>query len=310
MPNPKISVIVPVYNVEKYLPRCIDSILAQTFTEFELLLIDDGSSDNSGKICDEYAKNDKRIRVFHQENGGVSSARQVGIDKAQGIYSIHADGDDWVEKTMLERMYKEVNCNGCDMLISDYYVDYKDRTVIVEQKSSSNIPTEILKDILMGKLFGSLWHKLIRHDIYKKYNVRFINGINYCEDVLILVQLLQKPLRISFFHKAFYHYNKQNVNSITCHYTLDSYKMRKLYVEHLENLLPSDFDDVISYVALDVKLEAFANGVLTKREFYAYKPSSLYAILHHRCRKKLKICLLFAYCRFYGMAQIINRIKK
>lgn len=99
---PKISVIVPVYKAEAYLHRCVDSIIAQTFTDWELLLVDDGSPDRSGDICDEYASKDARIRVFHKENGGVSSARQKGLDEAIGEYTIHADPDDWVEPTMLE----------------------------------------------------------------------------------------------------------------------------------------------------------------------------------------------------------------
>lgn len=107
MNNPKISVIVPIYNIGQYLSRCIDSILVQTFTNFELLLIDDGSTDNSGRICDDYAKKDNRIRVFHKKNGGVALARQLGIENAIGEYSIHADGDDWVEANMLENMYKK-----------------------------------------------------------------------------------------------------------------------------------------------------------------------------------------------------------
>lgn len=94
MNNPLISVIVPVYNVEKYLPRCIDSIIDQTFKNFELLLIDDGSKDKSGEICDEYAKRDNRIKVFHKENGGVSSARNVGLDSAKGEWIIFCDSDD------------------------------------------------------------------------------------------------------------------------------------------------------------------------------------------------------------------------
>ena len=103
MDNPKISVIVPVYNVEQYLPRCIDSILAQTFTDFELLLIDDGSTDNSGKICDEYAKKkDTKIRVWHKENGGVSSARNMGLDFAKGEYIQFIDSDDFIEKICLK----------------------------------------------------------------------------------------------------------------------------------------------------------------------------------------------------------------
>ena len=92
--KPKISVIVPVYNVEKYLRRCVDSILTQTFTDFEVLLIDDGSTDGSGKICDEYAKKDKRVRVFHKENGGVSSARNLGLDNVRGRYVTFVDADD------------------------------------------------------------------------------------------------------------------------------------------------------------------------------------------------------------------------
>ena len=94
--NPKISVIVPVYNVEKYLRRCIDSILAQTFSDFELLLIDDGSKDSSGEICEEYAGKDARIRVFHRQNGGVSTARNLGIDKAKGEWIYFVDSDDVV----------------------------------------------------------------------------------------------------------------------------------------------------------------------------------------------------------------------
>ena len=102
MNTPKISVIVPVYNVEQYLPRCIESILAQTYNDFELLLINDGSSDNSGNICDEYAKNNSRVRVFHKENGGVSSARNMGLDNAQGEYVVFVDSDDFIRNKYLE----------------------------------------------------------------------------------------------------------------------------------------------------------------------------------------------------------------
>ena len=101
MNNPEVSIIVPVYNVEKYLPRCIDSILAQTSTNFELILIDDGSTDKSGMICDEYAKKDNRIKVFHKENGGVSSARNIGLDNASGEWLAFIDPDDAVDKEYL-----------------------------------------------------------------------------------------------------------------------------------------------------------------------------------------------------------------
>ena len=105
--SPTISVIVPVYNAEKYLHRCIDSVLAQTYKDFELLLIDDGSKDSSGTICDEYAAQDARVKVFHKENGGVSSARNVGLDHARGEWIMHLDGDDWIEHDMLERLIQK-----------------------------------------------------------------------------------------------------------------------------------------------------------------------------------------------------------
>ncbi len=103
--QPAVSVIVPVYKAENYLCHCVDSLLAQTFPDFEILLIDDGSPDHSGDICDEYARKDSRVRVFHKENEGVSSTRQCGIDNAKGEYTIHADPDDWVEPDMLDELY-------------------------------------------------------------------------------------------------------------------------------------------------------------------------------------------------------------
>lgn len=123
--EPKISVIVPVYKAEAYLHRCVDSIIAQTFTDWELLLVDDGSPDRSGDICDEYASKDARIRVFHKENGGVSSARQKGLDEAIGEYTIHADPDDWVEPMMLEELYKKAKEDDADMVICDFICEYK-----------------------------------------------------------------------------------------------------------------------------------------------------------------------------------------
>ena len=122
---PKVSVIVPIYKAEKYINRCIDSILAQTFTDWELLLIDDGSPDRSGEICDEYAENDPRIRVFHKANGGVSSARQMGQEEAVGEYTIHVDPDDWVEPTMLEELYAKAEADDADMVICDFFLDTK-----------------------------------------------------------------------------------------------------------------------------------------------------------------------------------------
>ena len=117
--TPVISIIVAVYKAESCLRRCVDSLLAQTFQDYEILLVDDGSPDRSGEICDEYARKDNRVRVFHKENGGVASARQCGMNNARGEYVIHADPDDWVEPNMLEELYGKAKEENADVLICD-----------------------------------------------------------------------------------------------------------------------------------------------------------------------------------------------
>ena len=123
MQDIKVSVIMPVYKVEKYVARAIESILAQTLKEFEFLIVDDGSPDNSGKICDEHAAKDSRIRVFHRENGGAPSARNMAMDHARGKYYYFMDGDDWAEPTMLEDMCRLAEEHDAQLVITGYYID-------------------------------------------------------------------------------------------------------------------------------------------------------------------------------------------
>lgn len=304
MKNPQISVIVPVYNVEKYLSRCIDSILSQTFTDFELLLIDDGSADSSGKICDEFAMKDERIRVFHKENGGVASARQLGVDEAKGVYSIHADGDDWVEPNMLERMYLKIIETGADMVITDYFSD-KDETSCqyIQQRISKTVSADILNEILVGSLIGSLWNKLIRHSIYRDYKIRFVPNIDFCEDVLTLTQLFILNIKVAYLHEAFYHYCNYNINSITRNYTRKSFHTQQQYVEVLKRILPDKYDKTIEVVAFKIKTGAFYHGVLTEREFYRYMPTSLSAILFCKCRRSWKFRMLLSYLGLYCLVK-------
>ena len=131
-----ISVIVPVYNAEKYLHRCVDSILTQTFDNFELLLINDGSNDNSGVICDEYALKDSRVRVFHKENGGVSSARNLGLDNSKGEWIAFCDADDYALPTFLSTYDELINIHNADLCILDFIADYSISTDEIIYKSS------------------------------------------------------------------------------------------------------------------------------------------------------------------------------
>lgn len=305
--NPSVSIIVPVYNTAKYLCRCLDSILQQSFNDFEVLLVDDGSTDNSGEICDEYALKDSRIRVFHKGNGGVASAREIGNENAVGFYSIHVDSDDWIEKKMLERMYEEAQISHWDVLIADFYNDDKGETIYIHQQPSASNSEQVLKDILQNKLFGSLWHKLIRHSLYREYNIHFIEEINYCEDVLVLVQLLQHSVRVGFMNEAFYHYDFSNTNSITRNYTINTFRMRKQFVFKLKELLPISYADIIKEVAIKVKKEAFTAKILPKQEFLDFMPMSVKDIvLSPVLGRKVKICMLVAKLGFYNMSMNLS----
>lgn len=180
MSNPKISVIVPVYNVEKYLRRCVDSILAQTFTDFELLLIDDGSTDKSGEICDEYGRIDGRVRVFHQENGGVSKARNVGLDHAKGEWMTFCDSDDYVNEIWLSAFMEE--SEEYDVVVSGFYFvsnNMQDPFVI---SIDSNIPADVADVLNSHNNFGFLWCKCFRRAIIEKYRIRFDESFSFLED--------------------------------------------------------------------------------------------------------------------------------
>lgn len=200
---PKISVIVPVYKVEQYLPRCIDSILAQTFTEFELLLIDDGSPDNSGKICDEYAKKDNRIRVFHKENGGVSSARNLGLGEAKGEWVTFVDSDDKVVPHWLNSI-KSKNTGNYDLFTWGNYV-VKDGT----HKSYVTSGITYLNSNTFIKSLDyrhTVWSYLFRTDWVKKHQIAFPRNIKYSEDQSFLLKYLVHNPRIMTLKESLYYY--------------------------------------------------------------------------------------------------------
>ena len=206
MQTPDVSIVVPVYNLEKLIGRCLDSIAHQTFSNFEVLLIDDGSTDNSGAICDEYAKRDSRFHSYHKENGGVGSARQYGIERAIGKYIIHVDPDDWIEENMLSAMFAKAEEEDADMVICDYYMDYPQGQIFKSQQPESLDSEYILKAFFYNKQRGSLWNKLIRMSCIRNFQLSFVEGVNYCEDLLFNVKLLLNIQKISYLNGAFYHY--------------------------------------------------------------------------------------------------------
>ena len=212
----KISIIVPVYNVERYLGKCINSILNQTFADFELILVDDGSTDRSGYICDDYKKKDNRIKVIHKENGGLSSARNAGLDIAKEKYIGFVDSDDFINKNMYEFLYKDIKVNNSDIAICDYEEVYENEKGINYQESNSS--TLVLTNIeALWKIYDKKgWNYVIAwNKLYKKYlfdDIRFPIGKIH-EDEMIAHEVLYKANKITYNNKKLYYY-LQRENSI------------------------------------------------------------------------------------------------
>ena len=210
---PTITVIVPVYNTEKYLYRCIDSILAQTFTNFELLLIDDGSNDASGQICDEYTTKDNRVRVFHKKNGGVSSARNLGLDNAIGKYIMFVDSDDYMMPGMLEVMLSALESKKADLVVcgtmetgGGYWRPVADVDYSINQLNDHFVT------LLHTELLPPPWNKILKKKIIG--NIRFSEDISFGEDLLFNIQYLKKCETISFIKEAPFYHEKENENSL------------------------------------------------------------------------------------------------
>lgn len=221
MNQPQISVIVPVYNVEKYLSRCIESILSQTFTDFELLLIDDGSTDRSGEMCDEYAKKDTRIRVFHTKNRGVSAARNLGLDNAKGEWISFVDSDDWVEEDYLNKFFHYDSLSYESVVCQRFYVE--DVSFPEKNRVSFEYLNDILKypfeekSIIKYKILEDVYvfAKLFNKKLIKEKNIRFYEKISICEDLIFFHTYLQYVKEIILCSSSSYHYIQRNIITLS-----------------------------------------------------------------------------------------------
>lgn len=252
MNPPIISVIVAAYNAEVYLERCLNSIAAQTLKDFEVIVVDDGSTDKTGIIADSIASSDKRFLVIHKENGGVASARQVGIDLASGVYSIHVDSDDWVEPGMLEAMLTCAEKEKADLVICDFWEEYSDHTFYNKQE-----PNPIDRNSVFGQTFntlsGSLWNKLIRHQLYSRFHISFDKHINFEEDRLVCLKLLSNPIRVHYLNNCFYHYDHR-LNTASASAIGFSPKARLTILERISDYcditsVQSYYDQAVFYIA-------------------------------------------------------------
>lgn len=212
----EVSIIVPVYQVENYIRQCIDSILVQTFTDFELILVDDGSKDRSGKICDEYAVLDQRVKVIHKENGGLSDARNCGMDQAVGNYFMFVDSDDYIAPTMLEYLYKALMNKEADIAVCNFLHFFEEDR---KRDFSTNIQSEVLsgaeifysrKNERVYGIWTVAWNKLYKRETLG--NVRFRFG-KYHEDEFWANDIYQMDIKVVTIPECLYYY-RQRDNSI------------------------------------------------------------------------------------------------
>lgn len=263
----KISVVVAVYNAEKYLHRCIDSILKQTFTDYELILVDDGSTDLSGRICDNYVLVDNRVKVLHKPNGGVSSARQLGLDNSSGEYIIYVDSDDWVDKNYLDKLYANALVENSDIAICDYYEEYPDTSKIVSCKPVSECSEDIIKTVFSGYPCFCL-NKLVKRSIYTENSVAFPLEISIGEDMYVFVAQCMIGVKISHVAIPLYHYSI-NDNSLSTAFTIknfyDTQRMLELFRELMKGHKYLDLCE--NYIVRRIVSRTFYNRLFTSADF-------------------------------------------
>lgn len=211
MNKPFLSIIVPVYKVEKYLAKCIDSILVQSYSDFELILVDDGSPDNSPQICDEYASRDSRIRVFHKKNEGVGIARNTGIDNASGQWILFLDSDDYIDQGYLKKGVNEINNNeNLDAVIFPNRKDNKEtgESVIIDNILKNDCQIDSNQMFHSSELFewsSCIYSKFYKRQLLDAHFIRFANTPVY-EDVLFNMAYFMNARRIRYIDTCYYHY--------------------------------------------------------------------------------------------------------
>lgn len=220
-----VTIIVPVYNVLEYLDKCIQSLINQTYTNLQIIMIDDGSNDGSGELCDYYAKNDKRIEVYHKENEGVSKARTYGYHKARGKYITFVDSDDWIDKEMIESLYLALLKNNTDLSICDFYYEYDKKTIVKDALYKQHVIINQYDLFLLainpvyvgGFVCNKLFKKEILDKILRKGEL-FQEELFYCEDLLLTCQYIPLIESAIYLSKPLYHY-RQRVGSATLDYS-------------------------------------------------------------------------------------------
>ena len=271
MSIPLISIIVPIYNTDKYLSNCLDALINQTFHDIEIICVNDGSTDNSEKVAKEYVQKDNRIRYIYQENQGLSLARNTGIKASKAPYLMFCDSDDWYDATMCEKMYQAITKNDVDFACCGIQMEYEIENPTSEKADKNYyrvkydgvvpVTSELLSDIDVSSC-----NKIMKKELLDKYNIRYPDGLNY-EDYCLFFQLLSVSKNIYCLPKYLYHYRRHN-NSIMVSTFAGDLKA----IDHLKIMLII-YDFLIKNNLWDKWEKAFYNSLLASFYFsYTYLP--------------------------------------
>ena len=312
-----VSIIIPVYNVQDYLARCVDSVLTQTYTDLEIILVDDGSIDISGDICDEYALHDARVRVIHKENGGLSDARNAGLDVARGNYVAFIDADDYVHPSFVELLLKTINETGAQIAVSTWQ-ELKDGDKPRKVKTKRPRCTILTQEEAISSVF---YQKKLNHSACSRIfetqlfnNLRFPEGMLY-EDLAIIYPLLCKVEKVALINTPMYYYMHRQGSIIT------TMSLRRTHVlDHIERIEEQVTDEAPQYLPAvrSRHLSACFNMLrlmpvddpkwqATKERCWDYiKNMRFLCIKDSKVRLKNKIACLLSYLGVDFLIKIIN----
>jgi len=250
--NPLISIIITVYNMEQYLEECMKSVLNQTYTNLDIVLVDDGSKDKSAKMCDAYAAKDSRVQVFHQKNGGLMSAWMAGVERAKGKYLLFVDSDDWIELNMVEKLLVHLTGIGTEIICSDYIIEKKAKSVLIKQALQPGIyDREYIQGKLSGQLLGNEVRQIHCSRCMKLISKELIvNNMKYCnreitmgEDLNIMFPAFLDAERIVVVEEGFYYHYRFVDTSMAHKYSTGLYEKVNLLYKQLQKLICDKFRD-------------------------------------------------------------------
>lgn len=249
MQQPNVSIIVPVYNAEKGIRRCVDSILGQEFTDFELLLVDDGSTDSSPAILDAYAAADPRVTVWHRRNSGVSATRNFALGQAHGRWIQFLDADDWITEDATKLLVRAGEENGADMVIADFYRVVGDDVAVKGQMAQRQtlMTREEYADEMMKSpadfYYGVIWNKLYRRDIIESYQVRMDERLDWCEDFIFNLEYVLHARTVFPLHSPIYYYVKTEGSLVSRNDVSDTVRMKRTVLQYYRDFYKDVFDE-------------------------------------------------------------------